>query len=86
MLQGVTEKYLDRRTFRVDSGTTVLLRTAAGGGGITACQRLGNLGATVIGTVGVAEKADRAKTQGCNDTIVYGMDSVPERVREITGR
>ncbi len=85
MLQGMTVQYLIRRTFRVDSGTTVLFHAAAGGVGIIACQWLKQLGAIVIGTVGDAEKADRAKAHGCDHTIIYSKENFADRVRDITG-
>jgi NADPH2:quinone reductase len=52
MLKGLTVEYLVRRTYRVQSGDTVLFHAAAGGVGLIACQWLKALGATVIGTVG----------------------------------
>ena len=41
-------------------------------------------GATVIGTVGSAEKAEIAKAHGCDHPIRYDQEVVA-RVREITG-
>jgi len=84
MLQGMTVQYLLRRTYRVAKGDTVLFHAAAGGVGLIACQWLKHLGATVIGTVGSAEKADLAKAHGCDHTINYREESFVERVREIT--
>ena len=43
------------------------------------------MGATVIGCVGSEEKADLAKTNGCDHPILYRDENVPERVKEITG-
>jgi NADPH2:quinone reductase len=85
MLQGMTVHYLVRRTFRVEPGQTVLFHAAAGGVGLIACQWLKHLGATVIGTVGSEEKAALARAHGCDHTILYTSESVPERVRELTG-
>ena len=84
MLQGMTVQYLLRRTYRVQSGDTVLLHAAAGGVGLIACQWLKLLGATVIGTVGSDEKAELATTHGCDHAIVYTRENFAERVREIT--
>ena len=84
MLQGMTVHYLIRRTFRVEPGQTVLFHAAAGGVGLIACQWLKHLGATVIGTVGSEEKAELARAHGCDHTILYKSESVPERVRELT--
>ena len=84
MLQGMTVQYLVRRTYRVAKGDSVLFHAAAGGVGLIACQWLKHLGATVIGTVGSAEKAALAKAHGCDHTINYREENFVERVREIT--
>ena len=85
MLQGMTVQYLIRRTYPVKKGDTVLFHAAAGGVGLIACQWLKHLGATVIGTVGSAEKAALAKAHGCHHTIDYRHEDVAARVRELTG-
>ena len=85
MLQGMTVHYLIRRTYRVEAGDTVLFHAAAGGVGLIACQWLKHLGVTTIGTVGSEEKAALAKAHGCDHTILYRSESVPGRVRELTG-
>ena len=84
MLQGMTVEYLIRRTYRVEPGDTVLFHAAAGGVGLIACQWLNHLGATVIGTVGSAEKAALAKAHGCHYTINYREEDFAARVKEIT--
>ena len=61
MLQGMTVRYLLRQTYKVGPGTTMLLHAAAGGIGLIACQWAQHLGATIIGTVGSADKAELAK-------------------------
>jgi NADPH2:quinone reductase len=85
MLQGMTAEYLLRRTYRVESGQTVLFHAVAGGVGLIACQWLKQLGATVIGTVGSDEKAELARAHGCDHPIVYSRENLSERVKEITG-
>lgn len=85
MLQGLTAQYLLRRTYPVKPGDTVLIHAAAGGVGLIACQWAKALGATVIGTVGSDEKAELARTHGCDHAIVYSRENFVERVREITG-
>ncbi|MBD5801348.1 Quinone oxidoreductase 1 [Azoarcus sp. Aa7] len=85
MLQGLTAQYLLRRTYRVQSGDTVLIHAAAGGVGLIACQWAKALGATVIGTVGSDAKAELARAHGCDHPIIYTRESFTERVREITG-
>jgi NADPH2:quinone reductase len=85
MLKGMTAHYLLRRTFRVEPGQTILFHAAAGGVGLIACQWAKHLGATVIGTVGSAEKAELAKAHGCDHPIRYDQDDLVARVRELTG-
>ena len=85
MLQGMTVHYLIRRTYRVQPGDTVLFHAAAGGVGLIACQWLKHLGATVMGTVGSEKKAAVARAHGCDHTILYNSENVPERVRALTG-
>jgi len=84
MLQGVTAAYLLRRTYRVQAGDAVLIHAAAGGVGLIACQWAKALGATVIGTVGSAAKAELAKAHGCDYVINYASEDFSRRVREIT--
>ena len=85
MLKGMTAQYLLRRTYRVQSGQTILFHAAAGGVGLIACQWARHLGATVIGTVGSDAKAELAKAHGCAHVIRYDREDVVARVREITG-
>jgi NADPH2:quinone reductase len=85
MLQGMTAQYLLRRTYPVQAGDTILIHAAAGGVGLIACQWAKHLGATVIGTVGSAEKAELARAHGCDHTILYRQEDVVARVRELTG-
>jgi len=85
MLKGMTAQYLLRRTFNVTSDTTLLFHAAAGGVGLIAGQWAAHLGATVIGTVGSAAKAELAKAHGYTHVINYREEDFVERVREITG-
>ena len=84
MLQGMTAQYLLRRTYHVKKGDTILIHAAAGGVGQIVCQWAKHLGATVIGTVGSKEKAEIAKSKGCDYPILYREEKVSERVKEIT--
>jgi NADPH2:quinone reductase len=84
MLQGMTVEYLIRRTYAVKAGETVLVHAAAGGVGLMQCQWLKHIGATVIGTVGSAEKAALAKAHGCHHTINYRAEDWVSQVKEIT--
>jgi NADPH:quinone reductase len=85
MLKGMTAQYLLRRTYRVQSGQTILFHAAAGGVGLIASQWAKHLGATVIGTVGSDAKAELARSHGCDHVIRYDREDVVARVREITG-
>jgi NADPH2:quinone reductase len=84
MLKGMTAQYLVRRTFKVEKGNTVLIHAAAGGVGLILCQWANYLGATVIGTVGSADKAKLAQANGCHHTILYRDEDWVKRVAEIT--
>lgn len=84
MLQGLTAQYLLRRTHRVQAGETILVHAAAGGVGSILVQWGKALGATVIGTVGSDEKAERVKSLGCDHVIVYSREDFVARVKEIT--
>jgi NADPH2:quinone reductase len=85
MLQGMTVRYLLRQTYKVGPGTTLLLHAAAGGIGLIASQWAKHLGATVIGTVSSAEKAELAKAHGCTHVINYKTEDFVKRTRELTG-
>jgi len=85
MLQGMTVEYLVRRTYAVKAGETVLVHAAAGGVGLMLCQWLDHIGATVIGTVGSAEKAALASAHGCHHPINYRAGDWVAQVKELTG-
>lgn len=85
MLKGMTAQCLVRRAFRVERGHVVLVHAAAGGVGSLLVQWAHHLFATVIGTVGSEEKAERARNDGCDHVIVYTKEGFVERVRDVTG-
>ena len=85
MLQGLTVRYLFRRTFALRGGETILFHAAAGGVGLIACQWAKALGVNMIGTVGSDEKAALAMAHGCTHTINYNKENFVERVRQLTG-
>ncbi|WP_394689551.1 quinone oxidoreductase family protein [Hoeflea sp.] len=85
MLKGMTAEYLLRRTFEVKPGDTILFHAAAGGVGLIAGQWAKALGATVIGTVGSAEKAKLASANGYDHVINYREEDFVSRVKDITG-
>jgi NADPH:quinone reductase len=84
MLKGMTACYLLRHTHRVKRGDVIVVHAAAGGVGLLLSQWGRALGATVIGVVGSAEKAQLAKKNGCRHVLVRGRDTVVESVRKIT--
>jgi NADPH2:quinone reductase len=85
MLQGLTVRYLLRQTYPVGRETVMLFHAAAGGVGLIATQWASHLGATIIATVGSAEKAELAKSHGATHVVNYREENFVERVREITG-
>ena len=84
-LKGLTVYYLLRKTYDIKANEVFLFHAAAGGVGLIACQWAKALGAKLIGTVGSAQKADRAKKAGAWQTINYREENLVERVKEITG-
>jgi NADPH2:quinone reductase len=88
MIRGMTARYLLHETYRVKPGDTILVHAAAGGVGLIMCQWAKHLGATVIGTVGSAEKAAVARAHGCDHALVLGADGAADfaaEVRALTG-
>ena len=85
MLKGMTARYLLRGCYHVKKGDAVLIHAASGGVGSIACQWAKHLGATVIGTVGSAEKAEIARSNGCDHPILYNDEDFAARTKEITG-
>jgi NADPH2:quinone reductase len=84
MLKGMTARYLIRGCYPVSSGDTILIHAASGGVGSIVSQWAHDIGATVIGTVGSAEKAEKARSNGCDHPILYSQEDFVETVREIT--
>ena len=84
MLKGMTSEFLARRVFHVKQGDAVLVHAAAGGVGLILCQWLHSLGATVIGTVGDASKANIARAHGSGHVILYKTENIAARVRTLT--
>ncbi|MGY4532249.1 NADPH2:quinone reductase [Pseudomonas sp. TE3786] len=84
MLKGLTVQYLLRQTYPLQGGETILFHAAAGGVGSIACQWAKALGVKLIGTVGSAAKAERAKALGAWATIDYSHEDVAARVLELT--
>ena len=84
-LKGLTVFYLLRKTYEIQPDEPFLFHAAAGGVGMIACQWAKALGATLIGTVGSAQKAQIALQAGAWQVINYREESIIERVKEVTG-
>lgn len=84
-LKGLTVFYLLRKTYEIKPDEPFLFHAAAGGVGLIACQWSKALGGKLIGTVGNAQKAQRALQAGAWQVINYREESMVERVKEITG-
>jgi NADPH2:quinone reductase len=85
LLKGQTAEYLLQRTYPLRAGETCLFHAAAGGVGLLFGQWAKSIGATAIGTVGSAEKAELARAHGYAHVINYRTENVVQRVLEITG-
>ncbi|WP_062528117.1 quinone oxidoreductase family protein [Demequina rhizosphaerae] len=88
MLQGLTAHYLVTSSYAVMPGDTVLVHAAAGGVGLLLTQLAVARGATVIGTVGSADKVRIAEQAGASHVLRYDlMDDItldlPDAVRRI---
>ena len=84
MLKGLTAHMLMFKCYQVKKGDTILIHAAAGGVGSIMCQWANAIGATVIGTVGSQQKAEKASKNGCHYTINYNEEDFSNRVSEIT--
>lgn len=85
LLRALTVEMLTRQVAEVHPDMTILVHAAAGGVGRLLCKMASHIGATVIGTVGSAEKAAIAKDMGCSHTILYREVDFAKAVMEITG-
>ena len=84
LLKGLTVCMLVRKVHAVQKGETVLVHAAAGGVGQLLCAWARHLGATVIGTVGSAEKVEIAHRAGAGHVILYRERDVAAEVSAIT--
>ena len=83
LLKGLTAAVIVHRCHRPVPGDTVLIHAAASGVGSLLAQWCHALGATVIGTVGSAAKAEFARAHGCDHTILYRQDDFVAAAREL---
>lgn len=70
-MRGLSATYwLAKTNPRMKAGDTILLHAAAGGVGLLAVQLAKLMGLRVIGTVSNEEKAEKAKSFGCDEIIL----------------
>jgi NADPH:quinone reductase len=82
MLKGLTASSIVNRIWRPKPGDVVMVHAAASGVGLLLVQWSKHFGATVIGTVGNAEKARIVKEHGGDHAILYReVDFVTEARR-----
>ena len=84
LMKGMTAHYLLHRTYKVQQGDTILVHAAAGGMGLILCQWAKALGATIVGTVSTAEKAEMAQAAGCDYPVIRSEKNFVDVVREVT--
>lgn len=84
LLQGMTAHYLAYSTYSLTPGKICLIHAAAGGAGLLLVQIAKIAGATVIGTVSTAEKAQLAKENGADHIINYAEQDFVGEVKKIT--
>ncbi len=82
-LKGLTAEFLTRIR-PLAPGDAVLVHAAAGGVGSILAPWLAELGARVIGVAGSAEKAAKARANGCAEVLVQGEGDLAGRVRALT--
>lgn len=84
LFRGLTAWYLTQRLREVKKGDVALVHAAAGGVGLLLVQWLQHLGATVVGTVGSAAKAQVLREHGCAHAVVIPQEDFVARVREVS--
>jgi NADPH2:quinone reductase len=84
MLQGSTAHYLTHSAFPLKRGDTCLIHAGAGGVGQLLIQLAKRAGATVITTVGSADKAQIARDRGADHVILYRDVDFGDEVRRLT--
>jgi NADPH2:quinone reductase len=85
MLQGSTAHYLSHSLFPLEPGQKCLIHAASGGVGQLLVQLAKARGAEVFASVGSAEKADIAKANGADHTILYKEQDFADAVLAATG-
>jgi NADPH2:quinone reductase len=86
MLQGFTAHYLSHSAFPLKPGDSCLVHAGAGGVGQLLIQMAKICRATVLTTVGSAEKAAIAKSAGADHVILYRETDFREEVMRLTDK
>ncbi|TLZ05789.1 MAG: quinone oxidoreductase [Gammaproteobacteria bacterium] len=84
-VKGLTACMLLRRVHAVSPGEKLLVHAAAGAVGQLLVRWAKHIGATVIATVGSAEKARTVRECGADEVILYREEDFVARVAELTG-
>ncbi len=85
LTRGMTAEYLLFRLHPLAPGETCVVYAAAGGTGRIVCQWAKHLGATVIATVGTAEKVAVAREAGADHVLLNDDPDFVARVRGWSG-
>jgi NADPH:quinone reductase len=83
MLKGLTASLVINRIYKPKPGDVILIHAAASGVGLLLVQWAKHLGATVIGTVGSADKAKIIKDHGADHAILYRETDFVAAVKKI---
>jgi NADPH:quinone reductase len=83
LLKGLTASLVINRIYRPKKGETILIHAAASGVGLLLSQWAKHLGATVLGTVGTADKAKLVLENGCDHAILYRDTDFVAAVKKI---
>jgi NADPH2:quinone reductase len=83
MLKGLTAASIIKRIYPPKAGDIILIHAAASGVGLLLTQWSKHLGATVLGTVGNADKARIAAEHGCDHAILYREVDFVQAARKI---
>ena len=83
LLKGLTASLVINRIHRPKKGEVILIHAAASGVGLLLSQWSKHLGATVLGTVGTAEKAKLVLDNGCDHAILYRETDFVAAVKQL---
>jgi NADPH2:quinone reductase len=86
MLKGLTASMVVKKIFPPKPGDSILIHGAASGVGLLLCQWCKHLGATVLGTIGSAEKANLVTAHGCDHPILYRETDFVAETRKLYPR